>query len=277
MENIKIKIEPLKNLFKIQYEIENEIEKNDFFLNVNGVKKEIEEKKEKEEEFYTSSEDEALISQGKKVMNDKNIDYYVYTDGACINNGKKNAKAGYGIYFGENDNRNMSKRIEEGKQTNNVAELMGIIEAYKIIENDINNEKKVCIVTDSSYSLRCITSYGKKCNEKCWKEDIPNKELVKYAYELFKNKENILFLHIKAHTGKKDKHSLGNEKADELANLSIGITGVKDNINKKIYLNVPYEKKEEAKILGAKWDASKKKWYILNENENKRKIIKLFS
>lgn len=276
MENIKIKIEPLKDLFKIQYEIENEIEneikKNDALLN--GVKKEIE---EKEEEFYSSTEDDTLISQGKDFINDKNIDYYVYTDGACSNNGKKTAKAGYGVYFGENDSRNVSKRIEEGKQTNNVAEMMGVIEAYKIIEKDIDNGKKVCIVSDSSYTLRCITSYGKKCKDKCWKEDIPNKELVKYAYELFENKKNISFLHIKAHTQKTDIHSLGNEKADELANISIGIKSSTNNPNKKIYLNVPYEKKEEAKILGAKWEASKKKWYITNENENKRKIINLFS
>ena len=27
----------------------------------------------------------------------------VYTDGACINNGKSNALSGYGIYFGVND------------------------------------------------------------------------------------------------------------------------------------------------------------------------------
>ena len=45
------------------------------------------------------------------------IDYYVYTDGACSNNGNSNAKAGMGVYFSENDMRNVSKRIK-GKQTN---------------------------------------------------------------------------------------------------------------------------------------------------------------
>jgi len=32
-------------------------------------------------------------------------------------------------------------------------------------------------------------------------------------------------------------------------------------VNSKTYLNVPYAQKDEAKALGAKWDASKKKWY----------------
>lgn len=30
---------------------------------------------------------------------------YVYCDGSCIHNGKPNAKAGIGIYFGDNDTR----------------------------------------------------------------------------------------------------------------------------------------------------------------------------
>ncbi len=30
----------------------------------------------------------------------------------------------------------------------------------------------------------------------------------------------------------------------------------------KIYLNVPYAQKDAAKALGAKWDASNKKWYV---------------
>jgi|ETNmetMinimDraft_14_1059893.scaffolds.fasta_scaffold18694_1 hypothetical protein len=29
-----------------------------------------------------------------------------------------------------------------------------------------------------------------------------------------------------------------------------------------IYLTVTYEEKEEAKKLGARWDGSRKKWYI---------------
>ena len=33
----------------------------------------------------------------------------VYTDGACVNNGKPDARAGYGVYFGEGDKRNVSE------------------------------------------------------------------------------------------------------------------------------------------------------------------------
>ena len=148
-------------------------------------------------------------------------DYYVYTDGACSNNGKTNAIAGIGIYFGINDSRNISKQIE-GKQTNNTAELSAIIETYNIIENDINNGIKIAIVTDSRYSILCVSSYGEKCYKKDWKITIPNKELVKTAYELYKDKQNIQFIHIKAHTTNIDMHSIGNKNADKLANMAIG-------------------------------------------------------
>lgn len=67
-------------------------------------------------------------------------DYYVYTDGSCINNGKENAIAGIGIYFGENDVRNVSQRVI-GKQSNNTGELGAIYHLYDIIESDILSGK----------------------------------------------------------------------------------------------------------------------------------------
>jgi len=149
-------------------------------------------------------------------------DYYVYTDGSCSNNGKDNALAGIGVFFGITDCRNISKKIM-GKQTNNTAELSAIIETYSIIENDIVNGIKIAIVSDSEYAIKCVSSYGEKCSNKGWNVDIPNKELVKTAYEMYKNKANIQFIHIKAHTNNTDIHSRGNDQADKLANLAIGL------------------------------------------------------
>ena len=163
------------------------------------------------------------VNDAKHMVSDNvfNPDYYVYTDGACSNNGRDNALAGIGIYFGRNDNRNISKKIE-GKQTNNTAELSAIIETYYIIENDILNGKKIAIVSDSEYAIKCVSSYGEKCYNKGWNVDIPNKELVKTAYEMYKDKL-IQFIHIKAHTHNTDIHSVGNDNADKLANIAIGL------------------------------------------------------
>ena len=205
-----------------------------------------------------------------------NPDYYVYTDGACSNNGRDNALAGIGIFFGINDNRNISKKIE-GKQTNNIAELSAIIETYYIIENDILNGKKIVIVSDSKYAIKCVSSYGEKCYKKNWNVDIPNKELVKTAYEMYKDKLNIQFIHIKAHTHNTDIHSFGNDNADKLANIAIGLESCPYNISTKIYLIIPFIKKDEIKKLGGVWDANKKKWFVYDNNKNIDKILTIFS
>ena len=205
-----------------------------------------------------------------------NPDYYVYTDGACSNNGKDNALAGIGIFFGINDNRNISKKIE-GKQTNNTAELSAIIETYHIIENDILNGKKIAIVSDSEYAIKCVSSYGEKCYRKCWNVDIPNKDLVKIAYEMYKDKLNIQFIHIKAHTNNTDIHSFGNDNADKLANIAIGLESCPYNTSTKIYLIIPFIKKDEIKKIGGVWDTNKKKWYVYENNKNIDKILTIFS
>jgi ribonuclease HI len=205
-----------------------------------------------------------------------NPDYYVYTDGSCSNNGKDNALSGIGIFFGIDDNRNISKKIE-GKQTNNTAELSAIIETYYIIENDIVNGKKIAIVSDSEYAIKCVSSYGDKCSKSGWNIDIPNKELVKTAYAMYKDKQNIKFIHIKAHTNNTDIHSVGNDNADKLANIAINLENCPYNTFSKIYLIVPFIKKDEIKKLGGFWDADKKKWYVYDNNKNIDKILTIFS
>ena len=149
------------------------------------------------------------------------IDYYVYTDGACSNNGKASACAGIGIFFGKYDPRNVSRKVV-GKQTNNTAELTAIIETYPIIYPDLVDGKKIVIASDSEYAIKCATSYGEKCSKIGWKKEIPNLELVKTLYELYVG-TCVQFIHVRAHTDKNDVHSIGNDQADKLANQAIGL------------------------------------------------------
>ncbi|KAJ3009913.1 UNVERIFIED_CONTAM: Ribonuclease H1, partial [Siphonaria sp. JEL0065] len=48
----------------------------------------------------------------------------IYTDGACGGNGKRNARGGIGVFFGEGDTRNISEPLPGPVQTNNRAELL---------------------------------------------------------------------------------------------------------------------------------------------------------
>ena len=116
----------------------------------------------------------------------------------------------------------MSQRVV-GKQSNNTGELGAFLVLYDIIKDDIILGKKINIVSDSTYAIRCVTSYGDKCSIKKWRDDIPNKELVKKVYELYKGKPNVKFVHIMAHTKNMDIHSVGNSNADKLAVLALNL------------------------------------------------------
>ena len=52
----------------------------------------------------------------------------VYTDGACSNNGKASARAGVGVFWGDDDPKNVSRPVR-GAPTNNVAELEAVEDA----------------------------------------------------------------------------------------------------------------------------------------------------
>jgi len=197
--------------------------------NINIVSKNLELDFEENEEYIKLKplSNEKKIGGSPQVIKNNNedtkdIQYYVYIGGVCKDNGKIEAIAGIGIYFGEKDKRNISKKIS-GKNTNNIAELMAFIETYKIIKDDFDKDIKIGIVSDSEYAIKCITSFGEKCEIELWKKNIPNKNLVRHAYELYKGKKNIKILQIKAHTNNNDIHSFGNKQADILANNAIGL------------------------------------------------------
>lgn len=207
------------------------------------------------------------------------VDYFVYTDGACINNGRSDAMASIGVYFGESDPRNISKRID-GKQSNNCAELSAVLEAIQIIGADLRTGKTVGIVTDSEYVLKCVGRFGEKCARQGWNESIPNKWMVERLYNLANENKNCLqFYHVRSHTNKTDIHSVGNECADKLANKAIGINNEYKIHNKlkRIYLSVSYNEKDIIKKMGGNWDIKKKKWFVYNNNSNIDYIIERFA
>lgn len=204
----------------------------------------------------------------------------VYTDGACSGNGTQNAKAGYGVFFTDNDPRN-DYNVVIGKQTNNTGELTGIIRAIEILEYNLKNGEKIAIYTDSEYVMKCLSGYGDKLKKNNWKTSKdtkpPNVELVQKAYNLYNTYKKLIKIHhVDAHTNNTDEHSIGNKGADRLANLAIGHTDCPYNKSgemkdEKVYLNISYSDKDKAKTLGAKWDINKKKWYYTTSLDKEMK------
>ena len=57
----------------------------------------------------------------------------VYTDGCCEFNGQRGAKAGIGVYFGDDNPLNVSEPVK-GRATNNTAEIQAITYALELIK-----------------------------------------------------------------------------------------------------------------------------------------------
>jgi len=80
----------------------------------------------------------------------------VFTDGSSLNNQEKgNRRGGVGVFFGKDDERNISLSLKESenfKVTNQVAELMASILAIeKVLSNQELKDKKIVSFTDSIY------------------------------------------------------------------------------------------------------------------------------
>jgi len=143
---------------------------------------------------------------------------FIYTDGSFIKSANKLSKAGYGIYI-PSKNIRISKPLINQKITNNRAELTAIIESISHL-NEQELKMKICIFTDSQYSMYIFNGTGERYEKNGYKnegKDVPNIDLIKKILEI-KRIYNIVLLKVRAHTDKKDKHSLGNEIADKLAN-----------------------------------------------------------
>ncbi|KAG6811158.1 hypothetical protein H0H92_008744 [Tricholoma furcatifolium] len=97
----------------------------------------------------------AKNNKGKKRILEEALDEsqydVVYCDGACKGNGKPGSIAGVGVWWGNNDPRNIAERCP-GDQTNNRAELIAIA---RVLESTPRSKKPLLIKTDSQYSMRC--------------------------------------------------------------------------------------------------------------------------
>lgn len=142
------------------------------------------------------------------IQNINNNRIIIWTDGACKNNGQNKEVGGAGVFFGDNDSRNISQKLT-GYVTNNRAEMMAVIYALQISTN--NKYLKIEIKTDSMYIVNGMT---KSMNN--WKSrnylNVKNSDLWKQL-DYYSNLVDIKWTHVSAHCG-----IHGNEMADSLAN-----------------------------------------------------------
>ena len=135
---------------------------------------------------------------------------YIFSDGNVKSNGKKNSKGGYSVYFGETlpFSQFNTTIINNNQPTNNKMELSGILYIFKVLsENpEIFLNINIVIVTDSLYSINCITKWADNWIKNDWvnskKEPVKNKELIQKILNLHYNTRDIeiSFKHVYSHT-----------------------------------------------------------------------------
>lgn len=163
-------------------------------------------------------------------MADENNTTWVFIDGSCLNNqSKTNKAAGYGVFFGDNDPRNVSKYLEYPKITNNTAELMACLEALTILEKGLKEGvyTKIYMVTDSKYLYNSCIDWIPTWEKNGWlksnKKPVDNKDLLVQIRDKYK-KVKPIFKHVNSHKDEPDdkttqewKMWYGNYMADKFA------------------------------------------------------------
>ncbi|CEG79722.1 hypothetical protein RMATCC62417_14153 [Rhizopus microsporus] len=137
----------------------------------------------------------------------------VYTDGASAGNGQVGARAGYGVYWGDNDPRNLSRPLEGSKQTNQRAEATAVLRA---LEQSAANEP-LEIRTDSQYVIKAVNQWSKTWKKNDWKSSkgtpVENRDLLEKIVDIIDHrKAPVDVVYVPGHSGEE-----GNEKADRLA------------------------------------------------------------
>jgi ribonuclease HI len=139
------------------------------------------------------------------VVEVKDIDVEIWTDGACSNNGRPNAKASWAFVSGEYEGAG----LVEGKQTNNPGEGFAILYALRWAVS--NGHKTIKISSDSQISLNNLKKPAFMVKE--------NRELFQEIENLIKENElTVVYEKVAGHAD-----NVNNNRADKLANGLVGL------------------------------------------------------
>lgn len=183
-------------------------------------------------------------SDSKTKQIDEETHLAIYTDGSTFNNGSKKKKiyGGIGVFFGPDDDRNISQEITEADfppntdlvVSNNTCELFAVIRGveklmFSLGEAKLSEMENLRVYSDSEYLINCITKWYKNWEKNGWKRSdkkstVKNKYLIQ-TLKKYVDRFKIKLIHVKAHQNPPDvdlDHKLykiwyGNKMADKLA------------------------------------------------------------
>ena len=182
-------------------------------------------------------ENNVVVNNHTKVSEEKKETImHIFTDGACPNNGKRNANAAWGCLLVSDDGYIVLDRLSGAiplseSQTNQRAELTALLRGLELAEKQfgkLNDVKKVQIWSDSEYSINCASVWGPKWKAMGWKKqggDIQHLDLIRKLVE--KTLElgfKIEYRWLKGHKGGESQHAfpwMFNHQVDALANRAL--------------------------------------------------------
>ena len=125
----------------------------------------------------------------------KGVDLHIFTDGACRNNGKKNAKAAWAYVVVAGDQQTEIDRSAEAlgysqPNTNQRAELLALLNGLTYAKKFIQRQPDTMITlwSDSEYSINCASKWGLKWRANGWKKqggEIQHLDLIKQIVTLY--------------------------------------------------------------------------------------------
>lgn len=133
------------------------------------------------------------------------IEYMLYTDGSCRNNGKQGQTSmGIGYKLVNCHNGHIDEDgLHKGEGTSNLAELLAIEEGLNKIIKELRNDAIVTVKSDSAWAIGILSMD--------WKATV-HLEIIARIKRLIREFRTVEFEWVRGH----QKHA-GNLRADELA------------------------------------------------------------
>ena len=147
-----------------------------------------------------------------------------FTDGACVRNGKPDARGSFAAVWPEHPELNAAfVMLPKEKQTNNRAELHAVLLAIHQADAilDPARKKTLIVYTDSKLTIDSLVSWMPKWKRNGWVKATDNKPVMNVdllkLLDMKLQARKTTFVHVRAHTSGKDYASLHNHAVDRLA------------------------------------------------------------
>lgn len=165
--------------------------------------------------IFTDPDAQAILP-GRRQVNALNIQsegVVVYTDGSCDRNGDEDARAGAGVFYGDDDPRNAALRVPGRLQSNQSGELAAIVH---VAEREKGRFGPLTIVSDSLFAIDGFTTRLEKMEQNGF-IGVAHKDLFKAGISHLRQRgAPTQFEWVKGHAS---VH--GNEEADALAKRGV--------------------------------------------------------